>query len=184
MSLAPRLIEGFWAAFIVIWLVAAIFNKRSSAQAPWRSWVARVAIIALLVGIRLHGGPNWRSGAIAGPVQQWSGATLVALGLGFALWARAYLGRNWGMPMSLRAGHELVTGGPYAYVRHPIYTGILLAMLGSVIALALVWAWALALFFVYFLYSARAEERMMSEQFPAAYAAYKARTHMLIPFVL
>lgn len=183
MTPVSHLIDGLWLAFVVIWLVAAQFNKRASAHAPWKTWIARLAILALLVGVRLHSGDG-RLGTAAGPVRQWSGAVLVALGLGFAVWARVYLGRNWGMPMSLRAGHELVTRGPYAYVRHPIYTGILLALLGSTVALDPMWGWALVLFFAYFLYSARTEERMMAEQFPEAYAAYKARTRMLIPFVL
>ncbi|MGC8518437.1 MAG: methyltransferase family protein [Steroidobacteraceae bacterium] len=182
MTTVSPLIDGLWLAFVVIWLVAAQFNKRASAHAPWKTWVARLAILALLIGVRLHSGDG-RLAVAAGPVRQYSGAVLVAFGLGFAVWARLHLGRNWGMPMSLRAGHELVTSGPYAYVRHPIYTGILLALLGSTIALDPVWGWALALLFAYFLYSARTEERMMDEQFPEAYAAYKARTRMLIPFV-
>ncbi len=182
MTPVSHLIDGLWLAFVVIWLVAAQFNKRASAHAPWKTWIARLAILALLVGVRLHSGDG-RLGSAAGPVRQWSGAALVALGLGFAVWARMYLGRNWGMPMSLRADHELVTRGPYAYVRHPIYTGILLALLGSTVALDPMWGWALVLFFAYFLYSARTEERMMAEQFPEAYAAYKARTRMLIPWV-
>ncbi len=181
MMPVAHVIDGLWLAFVVIWLVGAQFNKRASTHAPWKTWVARLAILALLVGVRLHSG-GVQPGA-AGPVRQYSGVALVALGLGFAVWARVHLGRNWGMPMSLRAGHELVTSGPYAYVRHPIYTGVLLALLGSAVALEPMWGWALVLFFAYFLYSARAEERMMAEQFPEAYAAYKARTRMLIPFV-
>jgi protein-S-isoprenylcysteine O-methyltransferase Ste14 len=109
---------------------------------------------------------------------------LVLLGFGFALWARMHLGRNWGIPMSLRQGHELVTSGPYAYVRHPIYSGLMLAMIGSVLAVGLVWLALLVISFVYFLVSARTEEKMMVAQFPDAYPAYRQRTRMLIPFVL
>ncbi|MGH8300548.1 MAG: methyltransferase family protein, partial [Steroidobacteraceae bacterium] len=94
------------------------------------------------------------------------------------------LGRNWGMPMSLRQGHELVTSGPYAYVRHPIYTGIMLAMIGSALAVGLLWLLLFALYFAYFLFSARTEEQMMLAQFPDTYPAYRRRTRMLIPFVL
>lgn len=183
MSLVPRLIEGLWIAFVVIWLAAALFNKRPSVQAPWKAWIARLVIVALFIGIRLHSGTEGHYGAAAAAARQCVGVALVALGMGVALWARLHLGRNWGMPMTLRTGHELVSTGPYAYVRHPIYAGILLAMLGSAVAVAPVWGWALVLFFVYFLYSARAEERMMAEQFPEAYAPYQARTRRLIPFI-
>jgi protein-S-isoprenylcysteine O-methyltransferase Ste14 len=119
-----------------------------------------------------------------GVALQWLGVGLVLLGFGFALWARMHLGRNWGIPMSLRQGHELVTSGPYAYVRHPIYSGLMLAMIGSVLAVGLVWLALLVISFVYFLVSARTEEKMMVAQFPDAYPAYRQRTRMLIPFVL
>lgn len=179
-----RLTAYLWLAFLSIWLVASVFTKRTRRRALWKTWGARLAIVAVIVAANLYsgaaGGALWR----VPPAWQWIGVLLCAVGLGFAVWARIHLGRNWGMPMSLREGHELITSGPYAQVRHPIYTGILLGVLGSALAVALVWLWALALFFGYFLYSARTEERMMSEQFPEAYPAYKARTRMLIPFVL
>jgi hypothetical protein len=78
-----HVIDGLWLAFVLIWLVAAQFNKRASAHAPWKTWVARLAIIALLIGVRLHSGGG-SLGSVAGPLQQWSGAALVALGVGFA----------------------------------------------------------------------------------------------------
>ncbi|MGC8520790.1 MAG: methyltransferase family protein [Steroidobacteraceae bacterium] len=183
MLSAYSVIACLWLAFLVTWLVSALFTKRSRRHTLWKGWVVRLVVIAVIVAANLRFGPGGRALAELPPAWQWAGAAICALGLGFAVWARIHLGRNWGMPMSLREGHELVTTGPYAYVRHPIYTGILLAMLGSALTVALAWLWALALFFVYFLYSAFAEERMMSEQFPEAYAAYKARSRMLIPFI-
>ncbi|EQD68326.1 Isoprenylcysteine carboxyl methyltransferase [mine drainage metagenome] len=104
-------------------------------------------------------------------------------GFAFAIWARAYLGGNWGIPMSMRQGHELVTCGPYARVRHPIYSGLVLAGLGTVLALGVMWLPALVLVGLFFVMSAHTEERMLAEHFPAAYPPYKARTRMLIPFV-
>jgi len=111
------------------------------------------------------------------------GVGLCLAGFGFAVWARMNLGRNWGMPMSLRQGHELVTSGPYSYVRHPIYTGIMLAMIGSALTLGLIWLVLFAVTFVYFAFSARTEEELMVAQFPDTYPAYRRRTKMLIPFV-
>jgi protein-S-isoprenylcysteine O-methyltransferase Ste14 len=112
------------------------------------------------------------------------GALLVGLGIAFAIAARIYIGRNWGMPMSRKENPELVTGGPYAFVRDPIYTGVLTALLGSVIGYGLVWLPILLLSVPYFIYSARREEALMCEQFPAQYPAYMQRTKMLLPFVL
>jgi protein-S-isoprenylcysteine O-methyltransferase Ste14 len=114
---------------------------------------------------------------------QWLGVVLCLVGFGFAVWARVHIGRNWGMPMSLREGHELVTSGPYAYVRHPIYSGLMLAMIGSAFTASLLWLLGLPLYFAYFLFSARSEEKTMRAQFPDAYPAYRRHTKMLIPFV-
>jgi protein-S-isoprenylcysteine O-methyltransferase Ste14 len=195
----PHLFPGWlvgwlWIAFFLFWLILAQFNKKASPRAPWRSaWGARliVAVVALvlLLSPRRHAAPGLllpvgRALAIhAGIAGQWLGVGLCLAGFGFAMWARMHLGRNWGMPMSLRQDHELVTSGPYAYVRHPIYTGLLLAMLGTAVARGLIWLLLFLLAFAYFLFSARTEEAMMLAQFPEAYAAYRRRTRMLIPFV-
>jgi protein-S-isoprenylcysteine O-methyltransferase Ste14 len=104
-------------------------------------------------------------------------------GLALAIWARIYLGRNWGMPMTQKEDPELVTSGPYSYIRHPIYTGILLAIVGSVIAGGDFWLVFLVITAPYFIYSAVMEERLMMKQFPKVYPSYKSKTKMLIPFV-
>jgi protein-S-isoprenylcysteine O-methyltransferase Ste14 len=87
------------------------------------------------------------------------------------------------MPMTVKENPELVTSGPYAYVRHPIYTGVLLAIAGS---LLLAGPWALVAVMLpgaYFVWSARQEEKIMEKEFPSEYPAYKKRSKMLIPFV-
>jgi len=115
----------------------------------------------------------------------WIGAALTASGLLFAVWARRHIGANWSGTVTLKQDHELVTTGPYAIVRHPIYTGLLLALAGSAMArgelrglLAVVIA-TLALWRKLGL-----EERWMREQFGARYDAYRHRVAALIPFVL
>jgi protein-S-isoprenylcysteine O-methyltransferase Ste14 len=106
------------------------------------------------------------------------------LGLGLAIFARINLGRNWGAPMSRKQEPELVTSGPYAVIRHPIYSGIMLAMLGSAMGQSAVWWLLLICYGAYFIYSARRKEEFMSAQFGEAYRAYRRRTRMLMPFVL
>ncbi len=119
----------------------------------------------------------------ASPWLQGIGLAVFVAGLALAVWARVYLGRNWGMPMSQKADPELVTTGPYRSVRHPIYTGIILAMIGTTIAVSLYWLVAVILIGAYFIYSATVEERLMARTFPDTYPAYKQLTKMLIPFV-
>jgi protein-S-isoprenylcysteine O-methyltransferase Ste14 len=112
------------------------------------------------------------------------GMVVLVCGMGLAVWARIYLGRNWGMPMTQKTEPELVSSGPYRFVRHPIYSGLLLAILGTALATNIYWLIALGILGIYFVYSARVEERLLTTSFPAAYPAYRARTKMLIPFVL
>jgi protein-S-isoprenylcysteine O-methyltransferase Ste14 len=182
-----------WVLFLGTWLVLARFTKRRARSGAGPGAVlVRLILAALLVtflaferrgqdhGLRLY--------LARSLVPQLSvrvlGLALCLLGFALAVWARLVLARNWGPPMSLRAGHELVMSGPYARVRHPIYSGLLLAALGSAFAQSALWLALFVLMFAYFVYSARVEERLMCELFPSAYPPYRRRTHMLIPFVL
>ncbi len=112
------------------------------------------------------------------------GLVVLVAGLGFAVWARRHIGRNWGMPMTEKATPELVTSGPYRLVRHPIYSGILIAAIGTALALGRTFLIAAAIATIYFLYSATVEERYLTKQFPDTYPGYKGTTKMLVPFVL
>lgn len=170
-----------WAAFWLYWFIAAFSMKRG--RVPWsRELGIRVVIVGAVfllirIGVFRHPGRNteaWRSGL---------GLTLLSLGLGFAIWARVHIGRNWGTPMTQKDQPELVRSGPYGLVRHPIYSGILLAVVGTAVAIAWIWLIAGGFAAIYFIYSATVEERNMTRQFPGAYQAYKRSTKMLIPFV-
>jgi protein-S-isoprenylcysteine O-methyltransferase Ste14 len=108
---------------------------------------------------------------------------LFGLGLGFAVWARIHIGRNWGVPMTQKDEPELVTSGPYHLVRHPIYSGILVAGLGTTLALSWWWLAAVVLAGIYFIYGATVEERYLTGQFPDSYPAYRRSTKMLVPFI-
>ena len=114
----------------------------------------------------------------------WLGLLMVVLGLAFAVWARAYLGRNWSGTVTVKEDHELIRTGPYGIVRHPIYTGLLFAILGSAVAFG-EWRGLLAFGFLTlaFVFKLRREERFMSESFPNDYARYRAEVPVLIPFI-
>ena len=190
MIVDKLLIAAMWMVLIGYWAVSAIGVKRTiGAPGRWREVGLRLGIAALVVlalrnpDVRQSLG-NAHAYAPDSPPLSVLGVGLCALGIGFAMWARVCLGRNWGTPMSRKENPELVTTGPYAFVRHPIYAGIFLAMLGSMIGVTLFWAVPLVLFGIYFVYSATREEKLMLEQFPQQYAAYRRRTKMLVPFVL
>ena len=112
------------------------------------------------------------------------GIALFVVGLAVAIWARVHIGRNWGTPMTQKDEPELVTSGPYHLVRHPIYSGILVAGIGTAVALSWLWLTAVALAGIYFIYSATVEERYLTQRFPAEYPAHKRSTKMLVPFVV
>jgi protein-S-isoprenylcysteine O-methyltransferase Ste14 len=88
------------------------------------------------------------------------------------------------MPITFKEGHDLVTAGPYRYIRHPIYTGLLLAILGSALVAGPVWLTVLAGVSIYSVYSARTEEGLMIQHFPEQYSRYRMRTKAFIPFVI
>ena len=183
-------IFGLWLLFLAVWVISSLATKKSvRSRARSRGIVLRLIVLLLvLVTLRL---PSVSHGfrhatlylANRNPYLGIAGVVLCALGVAAAIYARFYLGSNWGLPMSRKANPELVTTGPYAFVRHPIYSGLLLGMIGSALAESVTWALALLIFGLYFIYSARAEEQTMADAFPEEYAAYRARTKMLVPFV-
>jgi protein-S-isoprenylcysteine O-methyltransferase Ste14 len=172
-----------WVVFWIYWLAVSVGVK--AGRTRWAQFAGfRVAIIlVILLLLRLRVLKGHRPGT-NDPLLQGIGLAIFLLGLALAVWARVYIGRNWGMPMSEKADPELVTTGPYRFIRHPIYSGIILAMVGTTIAVSLYWLIAVALVGGYFIYSATREEHYLTERFPDAYPGYKKSTKMLIPFIL
>ena len=189
--IAPGLLIGLcWLVFIIYWTMSAFSAKRSvRSERWWRfAWIRILALALIITVVRFSvvtgHSAVWSTPYPFGPIGVVLGLLCTALGIALAVWARAYLGRNWGMPMSLKENSELVTTGPYATIRHPIYSGMLLAMLGSLLADSLVWSIPLVCAAAYFIYSAFSEERLMRAQFPQTYPAYQKSSKMFIPFVV
>jgi protein-S-isoprenylcysteine O-methyltransferase Ste14 len=176
-----------WLVFFAYWAVAAVGAKRNASGRLGRRGIGLRLVVILLIAAVLRS-PSQRQflaetqrATSQSDILGWSGVALCLVGFGLAIIARWYLGRNWGMPMSRKEQPELVTSGPYAHLRHPIYTGLILAMLGSAIGVNISWALMLVPVGAYFILSARQEESAMLQQFPEQYAAYMARTGMLVP---
>jgi protein-S-isoprenylcysteine O-methyltransferase Ste14 len=181
MHVVDLVIFAVWVAFWIYWLAASIGVK--AGQTQWTRFAgARIGVI-LVILLLVRGRVFKGHAAITDPWLEGIGLAVFLLGLALAVWARVYLGRNWGMPMSQKDDPELVTTGPYRRVRHPIYSGIILAMIGTAIAVSVYWLVAVALLGAYFIYSAIVEERFMARRFPDSYPEYKRSTKMLIPFI-
>jgi len=141
-----------WAAFWIYWLAASVGVK--TGQTRWARYAGVRLVIAVIVRARAATGWLQGHGVTHSPWLAGIGLAVFLLGLALAVWARLCLGRNWGMPMSRKADPELVTTGPYRWIRNPIYTGIIVAMIGTTIAISLYWLIAAVVLGGYFVYSA------------------------------
>jgi protein-S-isoprenylcysteine O-methyltransferase Ste14 len=183
-----NLFTVLWVAFLVYWSVMSWNVKATERLEPAGSRALRRA--ALLVAIVLLSVPfhiawlNYRLWP-QGRLTFWTGVVITAAGLMFCVWARVHLGRNWSSSVTIKQGHELIVTGPYALVRHPIYTGLMFGFLGTVLALAEVrGVLGFLLITLTHLYKLRLEEKWMRAQFGASYETYSSRVAALVPYVL
>lgn len=186
------LFGGVWLVWMIYWGISAIGVKsavrvESSTSRFLKYWLPIIVAVWLLW---YSGG--WLRNSVLGqrfvPAEMWIvwlGFALTIAGLGFSCWARVILGRNWSGVVQLKQDHELIVRGPYSIVRHPIYTGLLLAFLGSSLAVG-EWRALLAVLLVgvSFWRKLRLEERWLCELFGDQYRAYMTRVKALVPWVL
>ena len=178
-----------WIAFLIYWQIKAVNTKTTRRLEPVASRILRAVIlltaIVLLATTRIPMLWLYLQLWPAGLWSFWLGAAVMVAGLLFAVWARVHLGRNWSSSVTIKQGHELITTGPYAVVRHPIYTGILAGFLGMAIAISQVRGFIVfLLIFVAFWIKFRMEEQWMRSQFGEAYATYARQTAALVPYLL
>jgi len=189
LTIASRFIAACWIVFFVVWFVAAWFAKRTVDRAA--TWTRR-SIVWIVVILVIGTGTRWWP--LANRVVLWHATAglaavagaITAAGLSLALWARATLGGNWSGVIVLKEQHELIDRGPYAFVRHPIYTGVLLMVFGTVTFLGTTdGAIMFTTVVVGLAVEAQREERWLTRHFADAYPRYCARVRArLIPFVL
>jgi protein-S-isoprenylcysteine O-methyltransferase Ste14 len=180
-------IVGLWIAFAASWIAAAFWSNRTVKRASLGSEIGyRIVTIVggLLFFIPAHGyvGPMrlW----LVTRDEAWICTSLIAAGFAFSWWARLHLGRLWSGSITRKADHRVVDTGPYAIVRHPIYTGILLAVYATAVAKGTIPGVGGALIITIGIWmKARLEERWLREELgPDAYDSYRRRVAMLVPF--
>lgn len=176
-----------WLAWAVSWAAAALWADRAEkragfeAEAPYR--------IVLMLGTALffipaHGYVGRLRFWIPGLTAAWTCVALIAAGLIFSWWARLHLGRLWSGTITAKAEHRVVDSGPYGLVRHPIYTGLLLAILATMTAKGTLWGIAGAVLLTIGIYmKARLEEHFLRHELGPAYDEYARRVPMLVPFL-
>ena len=176
---------ALWGAWLLFWLAFARGNKRTATPVGlrWR-FAALAAIFVVLLGSRQF--PEYFRHPMRPPRAAWAyiGLALTAGGLGFTMWARRALGTNWSALPGLKNDHELIERGPYRLVRHPIYTGLLVAAFGYCLAEGRVWnVYLFGMVAILLITKLKAEEALLARQFPDAYLQYRRRVKALIPFL-
>ncbi|MBT2186252.1 methyltransferase family protein [Sphingobium nicotianae] len=191
MQMARYVLMASWLLFMLVWLAFAFTNKRTIARETLAQRLGYFALMFIGVSLMAH----WPSGPLArmayfsvhrsGPLLHWLGALCGVAGAALAIWARLTLGRNWSGTVTVKEDHELVTTGPYAVIRHPIYTALTLLFLGILFFFpSLRSLLGLAFIIASFWVKLRQEEALMLAQFPDAYPAYCAHTTRLIPWLV
>jgi protein-S-isoprenylcysteine O-methyltransferase Ste14 len=183
-----KLLSLIWLAWVVSWVVASFWSGRTKSFVPTRdSWIYRLPI---LIGAILLS--PWTAGAVGatqlydlGDAGTYLLALVVLFGISFTWWARIHLGRFWSNAITHKEDHRIVDTGPYGVVRHPIYTGLIIAILATGFAVA-TWTSILGALFISFgeWQKARMEEGFLSVQLGRdAYTLYSRRVPMIVPFL-
>src|SRR5579859_3537259 len=178
-------IDGLWLIFCLYWLVSAFKLKKTKKREPWgQRFVYMLPLFAAFYLFRPRAHYGWL-GARFVPESDavgWVGVALTAAGVAIAIWARWHLGTNWSGVVTLKEGHELIRSGPYRNIRHPIYTGILLALLGTACALGEARGLlAVAIVWLSFYTKARREESFLTQEFGDRFAEHRRHTGMFLP---
>jgi protein-S-isoprenylcysteine O-methyltransferase Ste14 len=177
---------ALWLVWLAGWWLGALKTARTVARESPGSqlsysiftWIGA----ALLFFNAVRGGILSTALYPAAPIVAWTGVALVALGLSYAVWARLHLGRMWSARVTLKTEHRIVKSGPYTITRHPIYTGMLLALVGTVLVRnTVVGLIGFVFIAVGFVLKLRHEERMLTEHFGDDYRAYRQEVPALIP---
>jgi len=179
---------GSWLVLFLVWLPGYFTSKKTVAR-PERGRQMG-ALLFIWAGFALVFNHSSFGSALAtrltqrtGPPAQ-IGLALDLVGVLFAIWARLTIGRNWSNIMALKEKHELVQTGPYAFVRHPIYTGMSLAVLGTAMTTGSLASYlGFGCMMIGLLMRIQSEDRLMARQFPESHPAYRQRTKKLVPFV-
>jgi protein-S-isoprenylcysteine O-methyltransferase Ste14 len=183
---AGQIISLLWAIFGLYWLVSAFGRKRAAKREPWAERLVHVLLMfggfALIYSPDPRFGPLNRRFVTLSPPIAVAGVVLTAVGVGFAIWARAHLGKYWSGNVTIREDHRLIRKGPYKYIRHPIYTGILLALIGTALVVG-EWRAAMGVIVILlgFVNKARKEESFLRAQFGAEFEEHRRATGFFLP---
>jgi len=183
MTIYQQIVAACWGVLLVVWFVLALVRGQPGRHSTRVWWLRLAAIAVLLIAVYLFTRGRAPGLGQPTPAAALGGAALCVAGLAFALWARITMGRRWQMVATQHDTPALVTAGPFEYVRHPIYAGVIAMLIGSTVNVPGSYVEVL-LSIVSLVVLARHEERDMLRVLPDAYPAYMQRTKRFVPFVL
>lgn len=183
---AMQMCAALWSMLCVVWLVTALRTKQTLQRAAVASRVGYGALVLLAFYLMFSdvGQGSWLGTRVLRHTSLLMnfGVLLTAAGIGLAIWARLHIGSNWSSAVSIKVGHQLIRTGPYAYVRHPIYSGILLAMAGTSLVRGQPRGFIAVLLLVVGLFlKLQMEEHYMRTTFGPEYDEYSRSTGALVP---
>lgn len=187
MKLTPQLlIYASWILFCLYWFVSAFTAQRTAKREASGERLVHVLFMAAGYILLFNSDPRFgvlnRRFIAATPWVAWCGSGITLAGVLFAIWARNSIGKFWSGAVTIKEDHKLIRIGPYAFIRHPIYTGLLIAVSGTALAVgeyrALV---ALAIFLVGFTRKAKKEEAFLAVEFGGAFNEHKRHTGFFLP---
>lgn len=185
--LIGSVITGAWIVFLVFWFASSFRVKRITKKEGRAGVLGRVLAGAAACFLLIRA-DDPRLGLLSlrfVPERLWIAcvaAAMTVLGALFAIWARVHLGKYWSSTVALKSEHQLIRTGPYARMRHPIYTGIIFAIAGTGLAVGRYAAiLAMAIFFVAFWFKARKEEALLAGEFGPAFNEHRRRTGFFLP---
>lgn len=173
-----------WVAFAAVWLITANYNESHAPEVRQRSWYGSgvVPVVVLTLTLRQATRGDWSSVTYYAPWARFLGLAVLLAATALTLWARFVLGVMWSAAPAVKEGHQLRTGGPYSITRHPIYTGLLGMMLGTLLVSGGgVWIVSFPVAVILILFKIRIEERFMTAEFPEEYPGYRKRVPQLVP---
>ncbi len=188
MKQSPGEVIGLvWVIFLLYWVISSFTAKKIEKRERGGGIASRVAIGVVAYLLMVHAGDP-RLGALSNrflpsaPWIAWLGVALTVVGLLFAIWARVHIGKYWSATVALKAEHKLIRSGPYSRIRHPIYTGILLALAGTSVMVGRYAALlGLAIILLSFWLKARKEEWLLAGEFGEAFEHHRRSTGFFLP---
>jgi protein-S-isoprenylcysteine O-methyltransferase Ste14 len=181
---ALQLASLLWNTLMVVWVLLWFGMKRAKKlETPWEM---TQHVVPVVLGFWLLFGSGWRGLNVQFPPQTpgvlWAGLGLTALGVGTSIWARLSLGANWSGVVTLKKEHELVRKGLYRWIRHPIYTGILVGFIGTAMIKGDLRGWlGFAIVWLTFYFKARREEKFLRQEFGEGFEEHTRNTGMFLP---